>query len=85
MTRQRKPEETYCNFVNFKYAVDSKTDINQNGVQIIKNLSNLKADYKRRISLAEFLAYHFVFTYLKMYLDHHYLETKSLASFKSVR
>ena len=41
MTRQRKPEETYCNFVNFKKAVDSKTDINQNGVQIIKNLSRI--------------------------------------------
>ena len=39
MTRQRKPEETYyCSFANFKQAVDSKTDINQNGVQIIKNL-----------------------------------------------
>ena len=36
MTRQRKPEETYCNFVNFKQAVDPKTDINQNGVQIPK-------------------------------------------------
>ena len=36
MTRQRKPEETYCNFANFKWAVDSKTDVNQNGVQIIK-------------------------------------------------
>ena len=32
--RQRKPEETFCNFANFKQAVDSKTDINQNGVQI---------------------------------------------------
>ena len=36
MTRQRKPEETYCNFANFKSEVDSKTDINQNGVLIIK-------------------------------------------------
>ena len=38
MIRQRKPEETYCNFANFKQAVDSKTDIIQNGVQIIKTL-----------------------------------------------
>ena len=41
MSRQRKPEETYCNFANFKSVVDSKTDINQNGVQIIKNLSRI--------------------------------------------
>ena len=41
MTRQRKPEETYCNFANFKQAVDSKTDINQKGVQINKNLSRI--------------------------------------------
>ena len=41
ITRQRKPEETYCNFANFKLAVDSKTDINQNGVQINKNLSRI--------------------------------------------
>ena len=41
MTRQQKPEETCCNFANFKKAVDSKTDINQNGVQIIKNLSRI--------------------------------------------
>ena len=41
VTRQRKPEETYCNFANFKQAVDSKTDINQNGVQINKNLSRI--------------------------------------------
>ena len=41
MTRQRKPEETYCNFANFKWAVDSKTSIKQNGVQIIKNLSRI--------------------------------------------
>ena len=37
ITRQRKPEETYCNFANFK----SKTDINQNVVQINKNLSRI--------------------------------------------
>ena len=37
MNRQRKPEETYCNFANFKKAVDSKTDINQNRVQINKS------------------------------------------------
>ena len=42
MTRQRKSEETYCNCVNFKWAVDSKTDINQIGVQIIKNLSRIE-------------------------------------------
>ena len=36
MARQRKPEETYCKFAIFKLAADSKTDINQNGVQIIK-------------------------------------------------
>ena len=41
VTRQQKPEETYCNFANFNYAVDSKTDINQNGVQIIKKLSRI--------------------------------------------
>ena len=41
MTRQRKPEETYCNFANLKRAVDSKTNIKQNGVQIIKNLSRI--------------------------------------------
>ena len=41
MTRQRKPEETYSNFPNFKYAVDSKTDINQIGVQLINNLSRM--------------------------------------------
>ena len=41
MIRQRKPEETYCNFANFKQAVDSKTDINQNGVQIVKNQSRI--------------------------------------------
>ena len=34
MTQQRKPEETHCDF-----ALDSKTDIKQNGDQIIKNLS----------------------------------------------
>ena len=34
MTWQRKPEETYCNFSNFESAVDSKTDLNQNVVQI---------------------------------------------------
>ena len=42
MTRQRKSEETYCNCVNFKWAVDSKTDINQIGVQIIKSLSRIE-------------------------------------------
>ena len=41
MTQPCKPEETYCNFAIFKSAVDSKTDINQNGVQIIKILSRL--------------------------------------------
>ena len=41
MTLQRKPEETFYNFANFKWAVDSKTVINQNGVQIIKNLSRI--------------------------------------------
>ena len=41
MTRQRKPEETYCNFENFSWAVGSKTDINQDEVQIIKNLSRI--------------------------------------------
>ena len=29
VARQRKPEETYCNFANFKLAVGAKTDINQ--------------------------------------------------------
>ena len=42
ITRQRKPEATYCNFANFKWTVDSKTDINQNGIQIIKNLSKIR-------------------------------------------
>ena len=37
----KKPEKTYYNFANFKSAVDSKTDINQNGVQIHKNLSRI--------------------------------------------
>ena len=32
-------QRKHCNFANFKQAVDSKTDINQNGVQINKNLS----------------------------------------------
>ena len=41
MTRQRKPEEKYYNFANFKWAVDSKTNLKQNGVQIIKNLSRI--------------------------------------------
>ena len=41
MTLQQKPEETHCNFANLKQAVDSKTDTNQNGVQIIKNLSRI--------------------------------------------
>ena len=41
MTRQRKPGEKYCNFANFKQAVDSKTDLHENGVQIIKNLSRI--------------------------------------------
>ena len=41
VTRQRKPEETYCNFTNFKQAADSKTDINQNGVQINKHPSTI--------------------------------------------
>ena len=36
-----KPEETHYNPANFKQAVDSKTDINQNGVQINKNLSRI--------------------------------------------
>ena len=42
VTRQRKPEETYCNFANFKQAVDSKTDINQNGGQISWHSNILK-------------------------------------------
>ena len=41
VTWQQKPDETYCNFATFKKAVDSKTDINQNGVQINKNLSRI--------------------------------------------
>ena len=28
--KESQKKETYCNFVNFKLAVDSKTDINQN-------------------------------------------------------
>ena len=28
-----KAEETYCNFANIKSAVDSKSDINKNGVK----------------------------------------------------
>ena len=43
MTRQRNPDETYCIFANFKQAVDSKTDINQNGVQIIKQKSEMRS------------------------------------------
>ena len=34
-------EEKYCNFSNFKKAVDSKTDMIQNGIQIIKHLSRI--------------------------------------------
>ena len=34
-------QRKHCNFANFKQAVDSKTDINQNGVQINKNLSRI--------------------------------------------
>ena len=41
MTWQRKREVTYRKFANFKYAVDSKTETNQNGVQIIKSLTRI--------------------------------------------
>ena len=39
--RQRKPEETHRNPANLKQAADSKTDTNQNGVQINKHLSRI--------------------------------------------